>query len=40
MAKNLEADFSRVHFAPDLLPSGVTGAAVYDSRGRLRRVSF
>ncbi|SNT09594.1 AAA family ATPase [Tropicimonas sediminicola] len=29
MAKNLEADFSRIQFTPDLLPSDVTGTEVY-----------
>ncbi|MEP2029563.1 MAG: MoxR family ATPase [Paracoccaceae bacterium] len=29
MASNLEADFSRVQFTPDLLPSDVTGTEVY-----------
>ena len=29
MANNLEADFSRVQFTPDLLPSDVTGTEVY-----------
>ena len=29
MAKHLEADFSRIQFTPDLLPSDVTGTEVY-----------
>ncbi|WP_193140667.1 MoxR family ATPase [Meridianimarinicoccus sp. MJW13] len=29
MATNLEADFSRIQFTPDLLPSDVTGTEVY-----------
>lgn len=29
MAKNLSADFSRIQFTPDLLPSDVTGTEVY-----------
>ncbi len=29
MAKNLECDFSRIQFTPDLLPSDVTGTEVY-----------
>lgn len=29
MAKNLEADFNRIQFTPDLLPSDVTGTEVY-----------
>ena len=33
LAKNLEADFSRVQFTPDLLPSDVTGTEVYHQAG-------
>ncbi|MDG1873753.1 MAG: MoxR family ATPase [Mariniblastus sp.] len=29
MAKNLESDFSRIQFTPDLLPSDVSGAEIY-----------
>jgi MoxR-like ATPase len=29
LARNLEADFSRIQFTPDLLPSDVTGTEVY-----------
>ncbi|MGK0544334.1 AAA family ATPase [Halomonas cupida] len=29
MARNLEADFSRIQFTPDLLPSDVTGSEIY-----------
>ncbi|MEP2715129.1 MoxR family ATPase [Pseudophaeobacter sp.] len=29
LAKNLDADFSRIQFTPDLLPSDVTGTEVY-----------
>ncbi|MEM1191146.1 MAG: AAA family ATPase [Pseudomonadota bacterium] len=29
LAKNVEADFSRIQFTPDLLPSDVTGTEVY-----------
>ncbi len=29
LAKNIEADFSRIQFTPDLLPSDVTGTEVY-----------
>ena len=29
LAKNLEADFSRIQFTPDLLPSDVTGTEIY-----------
>lgn len=33
MAKNMEADFSRIQFTPDLLPSDVTGTEVYHQAG-------
>lgn len=33
MAQNLEADFSRIQFTPDLLPSDVTGTEVYHQAG-------
>ena len=39
LAKNLEADFSRIQFTPDLLPSDVTGTEVYyqkDGDGEFR----
>jgi MoxR-like ATPase len=39
LAKNLECDFSRVQFTPDLLPSDVTGTEVYfqvDGGGQFR----
>ncbi len=39
MARNLEAEFSRIQFTPDLLPSDVTGTEVYyqiDGEGRFR----
>ncbi|WP_353476746.1 MoxR family ATPase (plasmid) [Salipiger sp. H15] len=39
MAKNLEADYSRIQFTPDLLPSDVTGTDVYyqtDGKGEFR----
>ena len=39
LAKNLEADFSRIQFTPDLLPSDVTGTEVYyqaDGHGEFR----
>ncbi len=29
LAKNLEADFSRIQFTPDLLPSDITGSEMY-----------
>jgi MoxR-like ATPase len=33
MAKNLESDFSRIQFTPDLLPSDVTGTEIYYNEG-------
>jgi MoxR-like ATPase len=33
LAKNLEADFSRIQFTPDLLPSDVTGTEIYYDEG-------
>jgi MoxR-like ATPase len=39
LAKNVEADFSRIQFTPDLLPSDVTGTEVYyqkDGQGEFR----
>jgi len=33
LAKNLDADFSRIQFTPDLLPSDITGSEVYYSEG-------
>jgi MoxR-like ATPase len=39
LAKNLQADFSRIQFTPDLLPSDVTGTEVYyqvDGKGEFR----
>ena len=33
LATNLEADFSRIQFTPDLLPADVTGTEVYYSAG-------
>ena len=33
LAKNLEADFSRIQFTPDLLPSDITGTEVYLQTG-------
>src|SRR5271154_3882065 len=35
LARNLEAEFSRIQFTPDLLPADVTGTEVYyDERGK------
>lgn len=39
LAKNIKADFSRIQFTPDLLPSDVTGTEVYyqkDGKGEFR----
>jgi MoxR-like ATPase len=39
LAENLEADFSRIQFTPDLLPADVTGTEVYhqvDGKGEFR----
>ena len=39
LAKEMEADFSRIQFTPDLLPSDITGTEVYysvDGRGEFR----
>jgi len=33
LATNLEADFSRIQFTPDLLPADVTGTEVYYAAG-------
>ena len=33
LARNLEADFSRIQFTPDLLPSDVTGTEIYYQEG-------
>jgi len=33
MAKNMESDFSRIQFTPDLLPSDVTGTEIYYDEG-------
>src|SRR5262245_29494507 len=33
LAKNLEAEFSRIQFTPDLLPSDVTGTEIYHDEG-------
>jgi len=39
LAKNLQADFSRIQFTPDLLPSDITGSEIYysaDGKGSFR----
>jgi MoxR-like ATPase len=40
MAKNLESDFSRIQFTPDLLPSDVTGTEIYYDEGGKGRFVF
>ena len=34
LSKNVELDFSRIQFTPDLLPSDVTGGEIYRSDGK------
>src|ERR1700710_1573748 len=34
LSKNLESQFSRIQFTPDLLPSDVTGGEIYRSDGQ------
>lgn len=40
MARNLESDFSRIQFTPDLLPSDVTGTEVYFTEGGTGKFRF
>ncbi|MGD1984044.1 MAG: MoxR family ATPase [Chromatiaceae bacterium] len=40
LAKNLEADFSRIQFTPDLLPSDITGSEMYLGEGAEERFAF
>jgi MoxR-like ATPase len=40
LAKNLEADFSRIQFTPDLLPSDITGSEMYLGEGAKERFLF
>ena len=40
LAKNLESDFSRIQFTPDLLPSDITGAEMYLGEGAKERFVF
>lgn len=40
MAKNLHADFSRIQFTPDLLPSDITGSEIYYSEGGTGKFKF
>ncbi len=40
LARNLEADFSRIQFTPDLLPADVTGAEIYLGEQAKQRFEF
>jgi MoxR-like ATPase len=40
LAKNLETDFSRIQFTPDLLPSDITGSEMYLGEGVEQRFEF
>ncbi len=40
LAKNLETDFSRIQFTPDLLPSDITGSEMYLGEDAAERFSF
>ena len=40
LAKNLETDFSRIQFTPDLLPSDITGAEMYLGEDAEERFEF
>jgi MoxR-like ATPase len=40
LARNLEADFSRIQFTPDLLPADITGAEIYLGEEAARRFEF
>lgn len=40
LAKNLESDFSRIQFTPDLLPSDITGSEIYYSAGSSAEFRF
>jgi len=40
LAKNLEADFSRIQFTPDLLPSDITGSEMYLGESATERFVF
>jgi MoxR-like ATPase len=40
LAKNLETDFSRIQFTPDLLPSDITGSEMYLGEDAEERFSF
>ncbi|MFK8115379.1 MAG: AAA family ATPase [Rubripirellula sp.] len=40
LSKNLESDFSRIQFTPDLLPSDITGAEIYLGEDAAERFVF
>ncbi|MEA3302590.1 MAG: AAA family ATPase [Pseudomonadota bacterium] len=40
LADNLEADFSRIQFTPDLLPADITGAEIYLGEDAAKRFEF
>jgi MoxR-like ATPase len=40
LAKNLESDFSRIQFTPDLLPSDITGSEMYLGESASERFEF
>jgi MoxR-like ATPase len=40
LAKNMEADFSRIQFTPDLLPSDITGSEMYLGEDAAERFVF
>ncbi len=40
LAKNLESEFSRIQFTPDLLPSDITGSEMYLGEGAEERFAF
>lgn len=40
LAKNLNTDFSRIQFTPDLLPSDITGSEIYYSEGGTGKFKF
>ena len=40
LAKNMEADFSRIQFTPDLLPSDITGSEMYLGEDAKERFVF
>ena len=40
LAKNLESDFSRIQFTPDLLPADITGSEMYLGEHAVERFMF